>query len=236
MSGLPFVALCLPSRGLIHSRTIDAVLAALAYAAPHADMVGWFMTHDLPIPDCHETLAERAMAAGAEYVWFVEEDMIPPPDALTRLLDRQRETGAGIVTLDYPLGEHPTHSALMRHEADGGSIWWCGLGCTLITRDVFTRLARPWFRSEHPGAFVRSGERGPWRWQDTPPGAAPHTHEYGGQDIWLCYQATRSGFTIETIPGLTAGHARLRSWGAQHTNHGAHTVDILRDIEVYHAG
>ncbi len=231
---LPFVALCMPSRGLIHSRTVDATLAALARASGHMDMVGWFMTHDLPIPDCHETLAQQALAAGAEFVWFVEEDMIPPPDALVRLLDIQRQTGAGIVTIDYPISEQPTQSTVMRKASDG-SVFWCGLGCTLITRDVFTRLDRPWFRSKHPGVFIRHGAQDDWHWQDNPP-HAPNVFEYGGQDIWLCYQALLAGFTIEAVPDVVAGHARLRSWGAKHTNDGAHVVDVLREIEVHHAG
>lgn len=228
------VAICLPSRGLIHSRTLEAVLTALdvAQAQERIQIVGWFLTHDLPIPDCHETTAERALAAGAEYVWFVEEDMVPPPDALTALLDTREATGAGIVTIDYPVGENPTQSAVM-HRSDG-SIFWCGLGCTLIHRDVFAVVIRPWFRASHPGVFIRYGERQAWHWEDTP--FAPNVFTYGGQDIWLCYQALLASFTIAEVPAMRAGHARLRSWGAQHTNDGAHVVDVLREIEVHHAG
>ena len=234
MSTPPTVAVCLPSRGLIHSRTLEATLVALenALRCQPLQCAGWFLTHALPIPACHEKVAERALHAGAEYLWFVEEDMIPPPDALTALLSTQRQTGAGIVTIDYPIGEQPTQSAIMRKQSDH-TIWWCGLGCTLITRTVFETLPRPWFLSEHPGVFIRNGERGPWRYEAT---AQPNVYAYGGQDVWLCYQATQAGFTIAQVPGMVAGHARLRSWGAQHTNDGAHRVDVLREIEVHHAG
>lgn len=225
---VPTVALCLPSRGLVHSRTLEAVLAALDVARERIRCVGWFLTHDLPIPDCHETTAERALAAGADYLWFVEEDMVPPPDALLLLLSTADTTGAGIVTIDYPISEHPTQSAIM-HKANG-SVFWCGLGCTLVHRDVFALLARPWFRSSHPGVMIRHGAHDPWHWEDLPPHAA-NVFAYGGQDVWLCYQALLAGITIAEVPNMVAGHARLRSWGERQTNQGAHTVDVLTRIE-----
>lgn len=224
---MPTVAICLPSRGLIHSRTVEAVVAALdvAQAQERVRCVGWFLTHDLPIPDCHEATAERALAAGAEYVWFVEEDMVPPPDALTALLDTREATGAGIVTIDYPVGEHPTQSAVMHTE--DGSVFWCGLGCTLIHADVFALVARPWFRASHPGVFIRYGADKPWHWEDS-------SVVYGGQDVWFCHQALLAGIVIAEVSGMRAGHARLRSWGQPLTNQGAHTVDVLTEIEVMH--
>ncbi len=220
---LPTVAICLPSRGLLHSRTLEAVLAALETATSRIQCVGWFMTHDLPIPDCHETTAEQALAAGAEYVWFVEEDMIPPPDALIRLLATQRQTGAGIVYMDYPVGEHPTQSAILRQP--NGALAVGGLGCTLITRAVFEALPRPWFDCSHEYALSRASD-----------GRSILTRTaracgYGGHDVALAQAALSHGFTIDAVPDMIAGHARLRSWGAQHTNAGAHVVDVLTDIE-----
>ena len=76
-------AVCIPSRGTIHSRTIETVMANVADAerAGHV-FCGLVLTHDLPIPDCDEVVAQRGMDSGADALWFVEEDVVPPDHAL----------------------------------------------------------------------------------------------------------------------------------------------------------
>lgn len=210
----PRVAVCTPSRGLIHSRTVDATLASLTAAQARCEALGWLISHDLPIPDCHETLAARGMATGAEYLWFVEEDMLPPTEALVALLDMAQSTAAGIVTLDYPVGE-PSQSVIARHP--DGSVWWAGLGCTLIARATFERLQRPWFDISRQYVFTQPGvltadETQPYR--------------YGGQDVSFYLAARAAGIRIAVVSGLTAGHARLRALGRAGDNHGAHLIDV----------
>jgi hypothetical protein len=52
-----------PSRGLVHSRTVAAVVSNVreAIAAGH-EWRGWEMTHNLPLPACHERVVERPTA------------------------------------------------------------------------------------------------------------------------------------------------------------------------------
>lgn len=223
----PSVIILTPSRGLIHSRTVQAVLAAERYAvaADTADVHGWLITHDLPIPACHETVAERGLATGADYLWFVEEDVVPPVDALVRLVRRQQETGAGVVFLDYPVGEHPTRHAILR-QPDDGTLLSGGLGCTLITRAVLDALPRPWFDTRHEYRLVRDAATGRYRLVETD---APCT--YGGLDVAFCRAALAHGMTLAAVDGLLAGHARLRALGAAQTNHGTHEIDVLTGIE-----
>lgn len=203
----------------MHSRTVETVLDALREATGSVTCAGWLLTHDLPIPDCHETLAERGLATGADLLWYVEEDMLPPPDALTRLMQRQRETGAGIVLMDYPVGEHPTHSTITRQP--NGTILYGGLGCTLITREALERIPRPWFDTSRLWLYQR-GEL--TAMDDTP-------YRYGGQDVNFHIKAAQHGVTIAAVTGSTAGHARLRAYGEAGSNHGAHHIDILSTIE-----
>jgi hypothetical protein len=214
------VVVCTPSRGLIHSRTIEAVQTALQIADDAAMVLGWLISHDLPIPDAHETLAARGLDSTAEYLWFVEEDMLPPAEALRALLTTARLWGAGVVTLDYPVGEQPTRSAVTWHP--DGSVWWCGLGCTLISRAALARIPRPWFDTSRLHIFTQPGVLTTLDNQPYP---------YGGQDVSFCLAARAAGIRIACVPGLRAGHARLRSLGAAQTNHGAHTIDVLTAIE-----
>lgn len=222
-AALPSIVVCTPSRGLIHSRTVEAVCNALSAARDAAvACAGWLITHDLPIPDAHETLAERALGeTSAAFVWFVEEDVLPPPRALLALITRQRETGAGIVALDYPVGEAPTRSCVTRNRQ--GHVLWAGLGCTLVTRATFERLARPWFRTDRTYLYSPDASREELV-------MVPQSARYGGHDVAFYVAARAEGVGVEAIDG-PCGHARLRALGAAHTNQGAHLIDTLTVID-----
>lgn len=225
----PSVIILTPSRGLIHSRTVAAVLAAERYAvyADVADVHGWLITHDLPIPSSHEHLAVRGMARGADFLWFVEEDMVPPVSALAVLLCRQQQTGAGVVFLDYPVGEQPTRSAILRQPDGSNSILYGGLGCTLIHRSVLEALPRPWFETAHEYRLTRDAATGRYTLTETD---VPAT--YGGLDVAFCRKALAQGFTLAAVESPNrAGHARLRTLGTRQDNHGTHTIDVLTGIE-----
>lgn len=212
-----------PSRGLIHSRTVEAGLAALAFPGDAVTHRGWLVTHDLPIPECHERLAERGLATGADYLWFVEEDMTPPPDALMRLITWQRETGAGVVLMDYPVGEHPTRHAILRQP--DGAVVYGGLGCALITCTALERIPRPWFSTAHEYA-LRRDRNGFYTLCET-----ERPYPYGGLDVAFCARARASGVRLSFVEGQCAGHARLRALGKPQDNQGVHSIDVLTDVE-----
>lgn len=220
-----------PSRGLVHSRSVEAVMAnvAEATAAGH-DFRGWRLSHDLPIPDCHNAVALAAMKTDAEAFWLVEEDVIPPPGALLALFELL--ASHTIAAIDYPVWNGGEHWSCVCRDQDGGSvsrpstkgIRYCGLGCTLVRRELFERLPYPWFRSDMQFQIVRIGD-------STRLLAQPVAYDYGGQDIYFSYAALQAGFTIGEVRGMTAGHARLVELGPRETNDGVHTVERIDEIE-----
>jgi len=218
------VAVVTPSRGLVHSRTIEAVMDNIAEVPNYLE---WVLTHDLPIPDCDERVAELGLATGADFLWFIEEDVIPPAGALAssfRLLDQ----GFDVAAVDYPVGDPKDGwGCLVRDGA--GEILWCGLGATLISRKVFEALPRPWFTTDQ--TFVRSGSD--WLPRPNPQAAE---HRYGLQDIAFCFALRAAGFRIGQVEGMTAQHAKLEQLGAQGTNHGCHTISIRTEIARQYTG
>ena len=112
-----------------------------------------YLPHGLPIPVSHERAAETALGSGAELVWFIEEDALPPPDALVASWKTMEATGAGQVAVEYPcgrLGHDGTKSirwgTVMRDAGieaelgDGlGPIVFTALGITLIRSEVFDK-------------------------------------------------------------------------------------------------
>jgi len=86
---------------------------------------------------------------------------------------------------------------------------------------VFEKVARPWFRTDLR-FVVRDGSA------QTIPG---RVDEYGGQDAYFFVRARIAGFETLRLPGMVAGHARLRSLGVPNANNGAHVIDVLDRLD-----
>lgn len=213
-------AIATPSRGLVHSRTVAAILAnARAASGAGHDNRGWFLTHDLPIPASHERCAAAALDSGADVIWFVEEDNVPPPGALLALL----ALGTPVAALDYPLGD--TLVNCITHRSDGEP-WLVGLGCTLIARRVFEALERPWFRTDVAYRLTQSGALA----------ELTRGYDYGGLDVSFSIRAGKAGFDIGEVPPaeLICGHAVLQQRGTPGSNDGAHRIDVHDQIQRWH--
>lgn len=227
------IAVVTPSRGLVHSRTIEAVMSNIAEATAAGHLVtGWYLTHDLPIPDCAERAAELGLASGADVIWFVEEDVIPLDHALLAMLPFVGYPPArglcDAIAVDYPVGATEDGWGCIV-KSDAGEVLWCGLGCTLFRREVFERLPRPWFRDDIQ--FVRRNDH----WEARPTPHAPQ-HRYGQHDIALSFALREAGMRIEQVPGMTASHAHLEALGAQGTNLGCHQISIRTEIRRQYPG
>ena len=218
-------AVLTPSRGLVHSRVVEAVMANVgdAVAAGH-DFRGWRLTHDLPIPDCDNRCVDEGLRSGAAVLWFVEEDTIPPVGALLTLLERNAR-GELVVAIDYPVGE--AKWSCIPHYRSG--IPWCGLGCTLIDRRVFEQLPRPWFRTDKLYNIVGRGSDDPQLVERDDP--RPNAEKWGHQDIYFGQQLAARGIPITDIPGMTASQAKVVEMGRRESNVGWHRIEIVSQIE-----
>ena len=219
---------CTPSRGLIHSRTVEAVMANVANAQARGhDFRGWVFSHDLPIPDCDEAIVEKGLATGAEVLLLIEEDVIPPADALERSLALLDE-GWDVAAVDYPVGGSGW-GCLVRDPK--GDIEWCGLGCTLIRREVFEKLARPWFSTDWQYVDFHTG-----RGWERHPSPADNARRWGGQDIYFCMNVRAAGFRIGQVPDMVAGQAFVEQLGLPGTNVGMHRIGVRRQIKEQYPG
>jgi hypothetical protein len=91
---------------------------------------------------------------------------------------------------------------------------WCGLGCTLVKREVFEKLEYPYFRSDKALLlndwpeikWIEAGEQA-----------------YGGHDIYFGIKAREKGFKIIKVEG-EARHLKLESLGRPEINKGLHAI------------
>jgi hypothetical protein len=186
----------MPSRGLIHSRTVAQVLKNVA-----SYEVAFFFTHNLPIPDCFNELTKMAIEWEAEYIWFVEEDMSLYSSVLDDLLALEDP----IATVDYPVVESNPQSVISL--MNGYTI--CGTGCTLVNTRVFKELGYPYWRSNTRDARTL-------KIIDMPV-------TYGGHDVDFCIRAQDLGYTVGIIRPKV-GQYRITEFGKYETNDGSHQI------------
>jgi hypothetical protein len=207
------VAVILPSRGLIFSRTAEEILKNVK-DVPHRI----FFAHRLPIPDCFEKPVLEALKGSYSHIWFVEDDMILPPDTLKRLLDMDK----AVVTVDYPTTDYGG-GAMFKVK---GQVIFAGTGCTLVRREVFDELKPPYFRTDicwnikNYGDFIKISavERG------------GQLDGYGLHDVNFYMNLYRLEIPVHDA-GFTLGQRKLVELGKPGSNNGAHHVEEWTKIK-----
>lgn len=216
------LAICIATRGLVHSRTIESVYKNIEPNLTPTDEYKFFFTHDMVIPDAQNKLVVDAMVWGADYLWFVEEDMLIPDGVLQGMLAENKP----VMAVDYPVGEKRYSTLAIK----GGEILWCGLGCTLFARDVFEKTKGKeygkWFETDKT---VRITDKDKMEYvidENVP-------YKYGGHDILFGIKLRENGIPIVRLPGVIAGHMRVEDYGKRETNSGVHTIKTMDRIENY---
>lgn len=185
------VAICVPADDMcVSSFALD--LAKL-YGFTHRFIqegvisdLGLLMSRGTYVHTGRQALAEEALAAGADYTFWLDSDMRFPKDALVRLLMHEKP----FVACNYPKrGVPPEFVAIKRvtTKDDPGEVFKTlpdsegleeaeavGFGCALIRRDVFERMDKPWFF---------------FRWDQ-------ETGKHVGEDVFFCQRARESGTAI----------------------------------------
>lgn len=154
-----------PSRGLVHSRTVEEVAREL-----HGHDYRWLLSHGLPIPDCFNDLVDRALRTDCRYLLFIEDDMHLPKGIVQKLF----EARADIALADYPVRKTQRCVGYLNGEFAYG-----GTGLLLVKREVFDSLLPPYFRT-HISYQIQDNKLIP----------TPSVVEYGLHDVDF-YQRTK---------------------------------------------
>lgn len=203
---MPSLAILMPTRGLVFGETVRSLVENVKDFETE-----WKFAIGLPIPDCHNYVVEEALKTDCDYFLFVEEDMFLPEGAVKRMYGQ-----GDIVALDYPVDSG--HGTVQRK---CGEVIFCGLGCTMIRREVFERMERPWFETDKS---LRITSQDPFEYEvwDVP-------YKYGGQDMLFCHKARELGYKIQAIEG-EAQHLRVRQLDDRKYNQGAQVIEALPPI------
>jgi len=110
----------------------------------------------LLVPDAQNYAVKTGLAEGYDYIFFVEDDVIIPCNALVQLLSHKADVAGGFYYRKYL----PLESAGMCYDENGmpskienfcigdvmHNVLVLPMGCTLIRMSVFDKIEFPWFK------------------------------------------------------------------------------------------
>jgi hypothetical protein len=167
--------------------------------------------HAYNIADGRNDLVNHMLANNFDYIFFVDNDVILPKNALVDLYNMQWY----ITTGTYPRKEPQTitdaveYTTLYNHNENNLKVYCptfmpvsclekgkitpvdcCGLGCTLIRRDLFSKIEIPYFFFAHEGN----------------PGKNNCDEYCIGEDMYFCRKVLRAGIQIWAHGSVLCGH------------------------------
>jgi GT2 family glycosyltransferase len=179
------VAICIPTRGECKAGfTLDlARLVNMTTRRRPEVSIGFVTGTGTLIHDLRAKIARDALQVQPDYLFWLDDDMRFPPDALIRLLAH----GSDIVGTNYTTRTMPPKPTAKTMAEDGIDFWHvpldpaatglsqvdaCGFGCVLIRASVFAKLEEPWFSM-------------PW---------CAERSMHVGEDVYFCTVARNAGF------------------------------------------
>lgn len=144
------VLICVPTTGDIHSETAEV---ALAICANHAEGATFLTIRAHPTNRCRNLCVQGFLQSPHLHVLFLDSDVVPPADCLELMLSVARPVVCGIyplvienvacTSMARKLGPN-TYGFLHDLPDETFEIDAAGMGCCLIARELFGRIADPW--------------------------------------------------------------------------------------------
>jgi len=183
------IALGVPCNRLIKPKTAKSLLDLVAYS-PDYEFEILISTRGYNTSENRNWIATQAVNRGCDYLFFVDDDMILPPQTLEELLLCEKDIVGGVYKTKYEVqadvceylnDERPT--GLFKVKA-------LGTGCLLIKTEVFRKV--PQHYKDTKGWFN-------YLWNDN--GSVEMSHD------WLfCKNAKECGFEIWANNNLEIWH------------------------------
>ena len=163
---------------------------------------------DLILARGRNKVVRKFLETDAEWLWFLDTDIEFPIDAIDQLLDAAERYDCKILAAPYwntmhnhnlvvwfdksyyPYAKIPSQGIMRIHA--------CGMGCTIIHREVFETMQNAWDSDD------------PWVWfghdlVTLPSGKVDHI----GEDFTFCLRANEHGFATYGLCDVVLEHWKL---------------------------
>jgi GT2 family glycosyltransferase len=184
------LTIAFPSKGICD----PAFASALRLLEIPADQYSVLYVEGADVAYARNLLAEKAKDV-ADYIMFLDDDVLPPMNTITKLLSHQKDVVSGLYFAKqepyFPQIYLKNKEVAERYDCVEGyqkdsliEIDSCGGGCLLIKAEVFKKLKRPYFQ------YVPKGENNPRK----------------GEDFYFCEKAKEAGYKIFCDTSIICKH------------------------------
>lgn len=192
------VVLGVPSFGMVSTYFLQA-RAAMQF--PLVSSVVDKIVLKKPIAEARNEIVEFALSQGAHYIFWLDDDVIAPPDTFLKLLRHNKDIINGV----YWSKSNPAMPLLFRNHLEGPYYNWhvgdlieidaAGNGLTLVKTDVYRKISKelgePWYSTEYLSFAGQQASFSP-----------PNNTE----DLYFYWKARKVGYKIWADTGVQAFH------------------------------
>jgi len=180
--------------------TPEMIVAMGTQSYPVHLSTGYIMIKGLPVEEARCVAVDEAIKVGAKYLWFVDDDTIPPSHAARALIYQLENNPDAMVCGGLYVTKEDIPQPVVFQGIGLGSYWhWkkgdvfectgMGAGCMMIRTEVFKTLEKPYFK------FIRDI-----------PSDINHGSSCISEDIYFCEMVRKEGYKVLAHGGVLCRH------------------------------
>ena len=206
------ITIAFPSKGVCD----PAFVSAIRLLEIPADQYSILYVEGADVAYARNLLAEKAKGV-ADYIFFIDDDVLPPMNTITKLLTHDKDIVCGL----YFSRQEPHFPQIFLKNKENADrydcvedykkdslleIDACGAGCMLIKAEVFKKLKLPYFQ------YIPKGENNPRK----------------GEDFYFCEKAKEEGYNIFCDTSIICKHIGKKYVVAEHWDI---SVQMLKEMK-----
>lgn len=192
------LAILIPTRDLLHSAHAQCLTEIVKLNTMNGIDTHVIMDASTILLTQRERLATFGRDTGAEYLLWLDSDIVAPASTALRLLAHNES----IVAANYIRRQLPAKGVAYETIGDWEDplpfeprdelipVEGVGMGCMLMRADIFDRIPKPWFEF----------------------GWSPESNDHLGEDMILCQKMSQAGYTVKIDTNLSMELRHLGTW------------------------
>lgn len=192
------LAVCIPCRDTLHSAHAMSLVELVKFNTMNDIDTHVFMDASTILLTQRERLATMALECDAEYILWLDSDIVFPATTAARLLSHNES----IVAANYIRRQRPFKGVAYETIGDWENplpfevqdelveVEGIGMGCILMKSEIFEKIPKPWFEF----------------------GWSPESNDFLGEDMILCQKIGSEGYSIKVDTQLSQEIRHLGTW------------------------
>jgi hypothetical protein len=192
------LAILVPTRDLLHSAHALCLTEIVKLNTMNGLDTQVIMDASTILLTQRERLATFGRETGAEYLLWLDSDIVAPASTALRLLAHREP----VVAANYIRRQLPAKGVAYETIGDWEDplpfeatdhlmpVEGVGMGCMLMRADIFDSIPKPWFEF----------------------GWSPESNDHLGEDMILCQKMAQAGYTVKIDTNLSMELRHLGTW------------------------